>query len=313
VVCDEQEAFGCLLEEANREKCQGLLAKGPSFGVPSTAEEISEQCSSKMEAKEEVSEEKIISAGSSDLDALLAGNLTLDEDVAGESSHCRGRLIGMAARMAPGCLEQCESKGICSAMQQAISAYLPRRNKAAVWEVVCDEQEAFGCLLEEANREKCQGLLAKGPSFGFPTVAEEISGQCSSKMEAKEEIPEDKMISEASSDLDAFLVGNLTLDKDLLAESSHCRGRLINMAARMAPGCLEQCESKGICEAVQHAITAYMPRRNKAAVWEVVCDEQEAFSCLLEEENREKCQGLLEKGPSFGVPTTMDEISSQCP
>merc|ERR1712027_284986 len=131
--------------------------------------------------------------------------------------------------------------------------------------------------------------------------------------EVKMEVPEDKRISQASSDVDALLAGNLTLDEDLLAESSHCRGRLIGMAARMAPGCLEQCESKGICSAMQQAISAYLPRRNKAAVWEVVCDEQEAFGCLLEEANREKCQGLLEKGPSFGVPTTIDEISGRCP
>merc|ERR1712027_251001 len=175
-----------------------------------------------MGAKEEVLEQNISAAPSDDLDALLAGNWTLDEDLLAESSHCRGRLIGMAARMAPGCLEQCESKGICSAVQHAITAYMPRRNKAAVWEVVCDEQEAFGCLLEEANREKCQGLLAKGPSFGVPSTAEEISEQCSSKMEAKEEVSEEKIISAGSSDLDALLAGNLTLDEDVAGESSRC-------------------------------------------------------------------------------------------
>merc|ERR1712244_97264 len=52
---------------------------------------------------------------------------------AAEAGKCHGRYMGAIEGLAPGCLGQCQSKGICGALSHAISAYGSQKNKRAEW------------------------------------------------------------------------------------------------------------------------------------------------------------------------------------
>jgi len=101
---------------------------------------------------------------------------------------------------------------------------------------------------------------------------------------------------------------------DLAAEATRCHGAFMNAVENMAPGCLAQCESRGVCGAVSKAIRAYLPRHSKHAVEKVVCAHQNSFACLLEDPHKAKCQELITKGPAFGLPGSPNpaEIYQRC-
>merc|ERR1712217_153315 len=51
----------------------------------------------------------------------IEDNVTLSAEVG--VSRCSGKYMGAIEALAPGCLAQCASRGICGAMSQAIGAY----------------------------------------------------------------------------------------------------------------------------------------------------------------------------------------------
>merc|ERR1711976_800996 len=88
------------------------------------------------------------------------------------------------------------------------------------------------------------------------------------------------------------------------AQLGGCQGPYMAAMEGLAPGCLQQCCSQGICGALSHAISAYGASRNKAAAKDAVCSHRGAFTCLLEGRHAAKCQPLISQASRFGIPTT---------
>lgn len=105
-------------------------------------------------------------------DALLAAQATA------ELGGCQGQNMAAIEGLAPGCLQQCYSQGICGALNHAISAYGANHNKAAAKHAVCAHKGAFDCLLEGSNVAKCRPLISQASRFGLPTTVGGLTGEC---------------------------------------------------------------------------------------------------------------------------------------
>jgi len=84
-------------------------------------------------------------------------------------------------------------------------------------------------------------------------------------------------------------------------------------AEGLAPGCLGQCYWAGICSAINSVAGVY--RKNKKDMNRIkaeVCAHKDAFKCLLWQKNRRKCDSLVRKGPSFGLPTMSHDLDERC-
>lgn len=120
-----------------------------------------------------------------DLDGLaraFIGNMTLSAEASAEAvaeaGKCSGRYLGAIEGLAPGCLGQCYSRGICGALSQAIGAYGSRKNKRAAKHAVCAHTGAFACLLEGHHRSTCGPVISQASRFGLPTSAGALYGRC---------------------------------------------------------------------------------------------------------------------------------------
>merc|ERR1712228_1041433 len=84
--------------------------------------------------------------------------------------------------------------------------------------------------------------------------------------------------------------------------------------SRGAPGCLAQCESRGVCGALNHAISAYggKGKKDKKAAERAACHHKSAIACLLDGKHRSKCRRLIGQAGRFGVPTTRNALHQQC-
>merc|ERR1719499_1146322 len=212
-----------------------------------------------------------------DLGAMSSGN------------GCGRGFVGMLARQAPGCLEQCADIGVCPAVGKAIGAYMRRRNLNDVKTSVCAHQQPFECLLSGDHAKKCEVIFQKAKAFGLPLPSntDELTAQCGAHVKAvKEEDPSALL----GASLDA-MISESEVEQDLGAMSSGngCGRGFVGMLARQAPGCLEQCADIGVCPAVDKAIGAYMRRRNLNDVKTSVCAHQQPFECLLSGDHAKKC------------------------
>merc|ERR1712045_662811 len=120
-------------------------------------------------------------------------------------------------------------------------------------------------------------------------------------------------------DLDGFahaFVGNMTLSAEAsaeaVAEAGKCHGRYMGAIEGLAPGCLGQCYSRGICGALSHAIGAYGSRKNKRAAKRAVCAHKGAFACLLQGRNRGKCGPVISQASRFGLPASAGALYGRC-
>jgi len=113
----------------------------------------------------------------------------------------------------------------------------------------------------------------------------------------------DTIMSSRTSDKDEVSMDAL-LTAQAEAELGGCQGPYMAAIEGLAPGCLQQCYSQGICGALSHAISAYGASRNKAAAKHAVCSHKGAFTCLLEGRHAAKCRPLISQASRFGVPTS---------
>merc|ERR1712176_447887 len=121
-----------------------------------------------------------------DLDGLaraFMGNMSLSADASAEAvaqtGKCYGRYMGAIEGLAPGCLSQCYSRGICGALSHAIGAYGgSKKNRRAARRAVCAHTGAFACLLQGHNRKKCGPVISQASRFGLPTSAGALYGRC---------------------------------------------------------------------------------------------------------------------------------------
>jgi len=105
--------------------------------------------------------------------------------------------------------------------------------------------------------------------------------------------------------------GNVTLTSEVALESGRCGG-LAAAANRIAPGCLGQCEWSGVCSAVNHVAGTWLRTHDKAKVTKQICSHKGAFECLLWNSHKKKCQRLLNRGSSFGIPTRVGQLRRKC-
>merc|ERR1712151_394187 len=105
-------------------------------------------------------------------------NATLSAEVA--VSRCSGKYMGAIEALAPGCLAQCESRGICGALNHAISAYggKGKKDKKAAERAACHHKSAIACLLDGKHRSKCRSLIGQAGRFGVPTTTKALNKQC---------------------------------------------------------------------------------------------------------------------------------------
>merc|ERR1712217_121611 len=108
----------------------------------------------------------------------IEDNVTLSAEVA--VSRCSGKYMGAIQALAPGCLTQCESKGVCGALNHAISAYggKGKKDKKAAERAACHHKSAFACLLDGKHRSKCRRLIGQAGRFGVPTTRNALNKQC---------------------------------------------------------------------------------------------------------------------------------------
>ena len=105
-------------------------------------------------------------------------NATLSAEVG--VSKCSGKYMGAIDALAPGCLAQCQSRGICGALNQAISAYggKGKKDEKAAQRVACQHKGAIACLLEGKHRSKCRSLIVQAGRFGIPTTQGALNQRC---------------------------------------------------------------------------------------------------------------------------------------
>lgn len=129
-------------------------------------------------ATAEIAATQTKSTGDLVLDLLFSENLTLSAELASQTSNCHGAYMDILERTAPGCLAQCQNRGVCGAVSRAIGAYLPTKDRSAAKRVVCSSKGAFACLFEGSHRGKCGSLIAKAGHYGIPTSAGSLYSQC---------------------------------------------------------------------------------------------------------------------------------------
>lgn len=108
----------------------------------------------------------------------LADDVILSASVAAESSRCSQGWAGLVEGIAPGCLGQCQSRGICRGISAVVSTWTKTHDKRQVKRSVCENSYPFECLLWDQHRSKCKKLLEKGPQFGMPTSVWELKRSC---------------------------------------------------------------------------------------------------------------------------------------
>jgi len=88
----------------------------------------------------------------------------------------------------------------------------------------------------------------------------------------------------------------------------------MGLLQRVAPGCLDQCKSRHICHALNHAISAYGPKdkKDEKAAEHAVCSHQGAFACLLQKSHRNLCHPLISQAGRFGIPTETGALYGRC-
>jgi len=113
---------------------------------------------------------------------VFVGNMTLTAEASAEAAveagKCQGSYMGAIEGLAPGCLGQCYSRGICGALNHAIAAYGKKKDRAAAKSAVCAHKGAFVCLMEGSHRNKCRAVISQAARFGLPSSAGAIYGRC---------------------------------------------------------------------------------------------------------------------------------------
>lgn len=104
-------------------------------------------------------------------------------------------------------------------------------------------------------------------------------------------------------------------DVDRPSKGNACTDGLVGWVQRFAPSCLSACSRS--CGTLRDAIRAYMTAggmKGQPAAKEVVCTNQQQFSCMLQPANLPKCSGLITKAADFGfqLPSNMTDLESFC-
>jgi len=203
------------------------------------------------------SQESIVTAEEgATLDALSAVFFSVAEGSEGASSHasnsteslslssaaemerrCGQGWSGLVESIAPGCLGQCVQQGICQSVSQVLKVWTSSHSRDKAKAKACQggNRHAFGCLLKDSHRKKCQPLIDRAPKFGIPANVnqacprrlEEIPTE---QVEAAEAVEEASGLSNEAAPADEPSVQdvNLTLDSMVMAalgstvQGCHC-------------------------------------------------------------------------------------------
>merc|ERR1712039_351409 len=112
-----------------------------------------------------------------DFEEHIEDNATLSAKVG--VSRCSGKYMGIIEALSPGCLAQCQSRGVCGAMDEAIGAYGgKKKDTKAAQRAACHHKGAFACLLEGKHRSKCGRLIGQAGRYGIPTTQGALNHRC---------------------------------------------------------------------------------------------------------------------------------------
>jgi len=189
-----------------------------------------------------------------------------------------GSVAGASANAAE-CFKQCPQ--LSNALDGVITEYLETSNVSAINASICAEQEAFTCMLEDNHTEVCGDLSAVGPALGvpFPTSTAQLREMCSSSADTA------------------------------CPDSTN---PLMSVVTDLLPECFKQCPQ--LCNPLDGVIAEYMATSDVSAVNARICAEQEAFTCMFEDDHIEACEKVLAAGLSLGVPlpTSTAQLREQC-
>merc|ERR1712050_738946 len=96
---------------------------------------------------------------------------SLSAELAAGSGRCHQAWSHQVESMAPGCLGQCQSHGICGTVDRAINKWLQTHSKTKARQAACTNRKALECLTRGSHRAKCQGLINKAPAMASPFLA----------------------------------------------------------------------------------------------------------------------------------------------
>jgi len=162
-----------------------------------------------------------------------------------------GSWVGMAERIAPGCLGQCKRQGICEAIGRAVGVWTRTHNKRKARHAVCKYQNALRCLLSSNHKAKCKKFINMAPNYGIPLSVGKV---CHRRLE---EAPGLEEAVEASEDalehydnmtLDALATAALSSSAGCYAKTSSlrsCGGRCFGRKqGHQRRECIQECLEK---------------------------------------------------------------------
>jgi len=257
-------------------------------------------------------------------------------------TRCSQGWSALVESFAPGCLAQCQQYGICSSVGSVLNVWLRTHNKKRARHEACKNERAFDCLLWGSHKAKCQPLINRAPSYGLPTSANQA---CPRRLE---EIPAED-VAQASEQVAAAVTEDASIDSiteteetttlDALsevffaledtsatkienstsssfglaasAEMTRCSQGWSALVESFAPGCLAQCQQYGICSSVGSVLNVWLRTHNKKRARHEACKNERAFDCLLWGSHKAKCQPLINRAPSYGLPTSANQACSR--
>jgi len=171
--------------------------------------------------------------------------------------------------------------------------------------------EVFPEISDTAMQKPRDSTIQQPSDAGFPEAIDanilERAGEADSESTdsaTSEEMEPQAMSTEDLVVLDLLFSENLTLSAEVASQTSMCHGAYMDALERASPGCLAQCQSRGVCGAISRAISAYLPTRDRSAAKRVVCSSTGAFAC--------KCGSLIRSAGGSGIPTSVGSLYSQC-
>jgi len=120
-------------------------------------------------------------------------------------------------------------------------------------------------------------------------------------------------LEEGSEDMSSGPIENTTeaLDLSANAEGGRCSQGWSGMVESIAPGCLGQCMSYGICNSIGSVVKLWTSTHNKAKCRRKACGNKRAFACLLWNSHRKLCQPLIDRAPKFGIPANVNQACAR--
>jgi len=213
-----------------------------------------------------------------------------------EVSACQTGSVAVVYNLAPACFDACSAS--CPSLGQALDAYLSGGGPEASLTTMCSNVSAFACFVQPDNAGKCSVLLQTAKSFGISLPASESDLHESCAEKAKASSPHDPETP-------------ATLEMAVETTNSACRRGYVQMARRMAPRCIDQCQAS--CTAVDDAIGTYMTR-GKGAAMRSVCNKKWAFQCFVRPNHISACHVFFVKAKQFGfdLPASEHDLNHKC-